>query len=137
MKKEKLTQQEELELAIEKGKKDFGKVYKTIIADENIIWRKLRRSEYKEVMNIFVMKEVHKLDDNGELLVDEEGNYIMGEVIDDDATYDARQEAIANFVILYPTNNNIVEDMAAVAEIIATECMIKSGFGEAPVTTEC
>ena len=123
-----LTPEEQLEVAIEKGKKKFGKVYKTIIADEPIVWRKLKRGEYKEIMNMVVYKDEEKLD--------EEGNQIVEQVFDEDATYDLRQEEIAKAVILYP-DKNIVEDMAAVADIISTECMIKSGFGEAPKTEEC
>lgn len=122
-----LTQEEEIQVAIEKGKKKFGKVYKTLLADETIIWRKLKRSEYKEIMNMFIYKE--------EEVVKEDGAVEFQQVVDEDATFDARQEAISNKVILYP--DNIVEEMAAVADIISTECMIKSGFGEAPTTEEC
>jgi hypothetical protein len=71
-------------------------------------------------------------------VVDEEGNTTVEQRIDEDATFDIRQEEIAKRVILYPAANKIVEDMAAVAEIISTECMIKSGFGDrTPQTTEC
>ena len=123
-----LTQEEQVQQAIEKGKKKFGKVYKTIISDETIIWRKLKRWEYKDIMNLVVYKDEEKLD--------EEGNQIVEQVFDDEATYDLRQEEIAKAVILFP-GKEIVEDMAAVADIISTECMIKSGFGEAPKTEEC
>ena len=130
MKKEKLvlTPEEEMQALIEKSKKKYGKVYKTFLADETIIWRKLKRSEYKEIMDIIVVKKTEKLD--------EEGNPVMQEVDDLDATYDLRQELIAKAVILYP-GPSIVDDMAACADIITTECMIKSGFGEAPITEEC
>ena len=130
MKQEKisLTQEEEIELAIEKGKKKYKNVYKTIISDEVIIWRKLKRGEYKDIMNLAVMKQQEK--------IDEEGNSILEEVLDEDATYDLRQEEIAKAVILYP-NKDIVDDMAAVADVISTECMIKSGFGETPKTEKC
>jgi thioredoxin reductase len=37
---------------------------------------------------------------------------------------------------LYP-EKNIVEDMAAVADIISAECMMKSGFGEPHKTEKC
>jgi hypothetical protein len=49
MKKEKiaLTPEEELQAVIDKAKKKHGKVYRTYLADETIIWRKLKRSEYK------------------------------------------------------------------------------------------
>ncbi len=123
-----LTQEEQIQLSIEKGKKKFGKVYKTVISDETIIWRKLKRGEYKEIMNMVIYKDEEKLD--------EEGNQIVEQVFDEEATYDLRQEEIAKAVILYP-NVSIVDDMAAVADIISTECMIKSGFGESPKTEEC
>lgn len=123
-----LTPEEELQAAIEKGKKKFKTVYKTIISDEAIIWRKLKRGEYKEIMNLVVYKKVDG--------VDESGNPIVEEVIDEDATYDLRQEEIAKAVILYP-EKDIVEDMAAVADIISTECMLKSGFGEPHKTEKC
>lgn len=125
-----LTPEEQMQKAIDAGKKKHGKVYKTILADEAIIWRKLKRSEYKEVMNMFVYEEVQ--------IVDEEGNEKIDQRIDEDATFDLRQEEIAKKVILYPAADKIVEDMAAVADIISTECMIKSGFGDkTPQTTEC
>ena len=123
-----LTQEEQIQQAIDKGKKKYGKVYKTIISDETIIWRKLKRGEYKDIMNLVVYKNEEKLD--------EEGNQIIEQVFDDEATYDLRQEEIAKAVILFP-GKDIVEDMAAVADIISTECMIKSGFGETPKTEEC
>ena len=125
-----LTPEEQMQKAIDAGKKKHGKVYKTILADEAIVWRKLKRSEYKEVMNMFVYEDVK--------VVDEEGNESVSQRIDEDATFDMRQEEIAKRVILYPVASKIVEDMAAVADIISTECMIKSGFGEkSPQTTEC
>ena len=129
MKQEKiqLTPEEELQTIIDKAKKKYGKVYKTILADEVIIWRTLKRSEYKNIMNMVEYKE--------EVTVDENGNSITNFVQDDDATYDLRQEEIAKTVIIYPAG--IVEQMAAVADIISTECMLKSGFGETPVTEKC
>ena len=123
-----LTQEEQIQVAIDKGKKKFGKVYKTVIADETIIWRKLKRGEYKEIRNLIVYKDEEKKD--------EEGNQIIEQVFDEEATYDLRQEEIAKAVILFP-NVSIVDDVAAVADIISTECMIKSGFGETPKTEEC
>ena len=125
--KTQLTPEEELQSIIDKAKKKHGRIYKTIIADEVIIWRLLKRSEFKEVMNLVVYKE--------ETIEDENGNQVLEQVIDDDATYDLRQEEIAKAVIIYPIG--IVEQMAAVADIISTECMLKSGFGEAPVTEQC
>ena len=125
--KTQLTPEEELQTIIDKAKKKHGRIYKTIIADEVIIWRLLKRSEFKEVMNLVAYKE--------EMVEDENGNQVLEQVIDDDATYDLRQEEIAKAVIIYPLG--IVEQMAAVADVISTECMLKSGFGETPVTEQC
>ena len=137
MKQEKiqLTPEEELQVIIDKAKKKHGRVYKTIIADEVIIWRLLKRSEFKDVMNQVVYRDEFKVDENGNIVLDEFGNSIVESVIDDDATYDLRQEEIAKAVIIYPVG--IVEQMAAVADIISTECMLKSGFGETPHTEQC
>jgi hypothetical protein len=130
-----LTPEEELQVLIDKAKKKHGRIYKTIIADEVIIWRLLKRSEFKDVMNKVVYRQEFAEDENGNLIYDENGNNVMIDVQDEDLTYEMRQEEIAKAVILYP--QGIVENMAAVAEIISTECMIKSGFGEAPVTEQC
>lgn len=137
MKKEQvqLTPEEELQVLIDKAKKKHGRVYKTIIADEVIIWRMLKRSEYKEIMNILIQKEEQVLDENGMPVLDEFGNPQIQYIDDEEATYDLRQEAIAKAVILYPIG--IVDQMAAVADVISTECMLKSGFGERPITEQC
>ena len=129
MKQEKvlLTPEEELQVIIDKAKKKHGRIYKTILADEVIVWRLLKRSEFKEIMNMVIY--------NDEVGVDENGNEVVNQVINEDATYDMRQEEIAKAVIIHP--QGIVEQMAAVADIISTECMLKSGFGETPVTEQC
>ena len=94
-----LTQEEEIQAVIEKGKKKYKNVYKTIISDETIIWRKLKRGEYKEIMNM----TVYKMADG----VDEQGNPISEEVIDEDATYDLRQEEMSRFIDdVYEERNN-------------------------------
>ena len=137
MKKEKiaLTQEEELQMVIDKAKKKHGRVYKTILADEVIIWRMLKRSEYKEIMNLVAYREEFAVDENGEFILDEEGNNVINYEEDNDLTYELRQEEIAKMVIIHPAG--IVENMAAVADIISTECMMKSGFGEPPTTEQC
>ena len=137
MKKEEklpLTPEEELQVLIDKAKKKHGRIYKTILADEVIIWRMLKRSEYKEIMNMVAYREEFAVDENGDFLLDEQGNNIIDYKEDDELTYELRQEKIADLVILYP--ENIVENMAIVADVISTECMIKSGFGEEPKTEE-
>lgn len=138
MKKEQqiqLTPEEELQSIIDKAKKKHGRVYKTIIADEVIIWRLLKRSEFKEVMSKVVYRQEFAEDEEGNLIYDENGNNVMVDIEDEDLTYDMRQEEIAKAVIIHPVG--IVENMAAVADIISTECMLKSGFGETPVTEQC
>ena len=137
MKQEKiqLTPEEELQSIIDKAKKKHGRVYKTIIADEVIIWRLLKRSEFKQIMSQVVYTQEYAMNENGELMYDENGNNVMADIIDEDATYDMRQEEIAKAVIIHPIG--IVEQMAAVADVISTECMLKSGFGETPVTEQC
>lgn len=138
MKKEQqiqLTPEEELQAVIDKAKKKHGRVYKTIIADEVIIWRLLKRSEFKEVMSKVVYRQEFAEDEEGNLIYDENGNNVMVDIEDEDLTYEMRQEEIAKAVIIHPVG--IVENMAAVADIISTECMLKSGFGETPVTEQC
>ena len=75
------------------------------MAGLQIVWRKLKRSEYKELMT-------------AEFSENEELQFLE------------RQEFIAKKVILYPYNvEELVEEYAGVAEIIATETMLRTGFG--------
>lgn len=93
------------ETAAEKLKEIHGDVFITTVADVEIVWRKLKRSEYKEAMSI-------KFDEN------------------EDINYFERQDFMAKKVILYPENvDALLEDYAGVSDIIATETMIKTGFG--------
>lgn len=95
----------EVELLANQLKEEHGEVFVTNIAGVQIIWRKLKRSEYKEIMST-------KFDDN------------------EDIQYFERQDAMAKKVILYPENvDRLLEDYAGVSDIIATETMIKTGFG--------
>jgi hypothetical protein len=91
------------------------------------VWRLLKRSEFKDIMNMVIYKE--------EVVIGENGEEVLSQVIDEEATYDMRQEEIAKAVIIHP--QGIVEQMAAVADIISTECMLKSGFGDTPITEKC
>lgn len=95
----------EVEILADQLKEKYGEVFVTSIAGIEIIWRKLKRSEYKEIMST-------KYDDN------------------EDIQYFERQDAMARKVILYPENvDMLLEDYAGVSDIIATETMIKTGFG--------
>lgn len=100
----------EAEMKAEEFRKEYKEVYITEVADLQIVWRKLKRSEYKEAM---------MLQGENEALL-----------------YYDRQEFMAKKVILYPTNvDELIEDYAGVADIIATETMVKTGFGLANTIT--
>ena len=95
----------EVEILADQLKEKHGEVFVTSVAGIEIIWRKLKRREYKEIMST-------KYDDN------------------EDIQYFERQDAMARKVILYPENvDMLLEDYAGVSDIIATETMIKTGFG--------
>ena len=100
-------QEKTIEQIAEDIKKEDGltEVFITDIADQKVIWRKLKRSEYKEVMT-------REYDEN------------------EDLAYFEKQDFVASKVILYPENvEELLEDFAGIADIIATETMVKTGFG--------
>ena len=100
-------QEKTIEQIAEDIKKEHGlkEVFITDIADQKVIWRKLKRSEYKEVMT-------REYDEN------------------EDLAYFEKQDFVASKVILYPKNvEELLEDFAGIADIIATETMVKTGFG--------
>ena len=100
-------QEKTIEQMAEDIKKEHGlkEVFITDIADQKVIWRKLKRSEYKEVMT-------REYDEN------------------EDLAYFEKQDFVASKVILYPENvEELLEDFAGIADIIATETMVKTGFG--------
>ena len=100
-------QEKTIEQIAEDIKKEHGlkEVFITDIADQKVIWRKLKRSEYKEVM-------AREYDEN------------------EDLAYFEKQDFVASKVILYPENvEELLEDFAGIADIIATETMVKTGFG--------
>ena len=82
----KVIQLSEVEILANQLKEEHGEVFVTNIAGIQIIWRKLKRSEYKEIMST-------KFDDN------------------EDIQYFERQDAMAKKVILYPENvERLLED---------------------------
>lgn len=89
---------------IDKFKKQYKKIYETDVAGESIIWRPIKRSEYREIMA-----------------------YEDKELSDKEIVY-VREEMMARKVILYPKTEDIIEEFAGVAEIISDECMYYSGF---------
>lgn len=86
-------------------KKKHKRIYMTEIAGEKVLWRPLKRSEYKAVLNMEFPEGTS----------------------DEDIVYD-RETFIAECVILYPEDAS--ENIALAAEIITTLCMQKSGFEE-------
>ena len=100
-------QEKTIEQSAEDIKKEQGlkEVFITDIADQKVIWRKLKRSEYKEIMT-------REYSEN------------------EDLAYFEKQDFVASKVILYPENvEELLEDFAGIADIIATETMVKTGFG--------
>lgn len=91
-------------------KKQYRRVYVTEIGGEKVLWRPLKRSEYKEVLNMKFPEDMS----------------------DEDRLYD-RETFIAEHVILYP--EGAAEDIALAAEIITGLCMEKSGFVERNTAT--
>lgn len=107
VKKEQVVEPEDLVFArkLAELKKTNKRVYMTEIAGEKVLWRPLKRSEYKVVLNMEFPEGTSE----------------------DDKIYD-RETFIAEHVILYP--EGVTEDIALAAEIITTACMEKSGFNE-------
>lgn len=96
-----------VDLIAEDIKKSLGikEVFVTEVAGITVIWRKLKRSEYKEIMT---------------------ESYSENE----DLAFYERQEAIAKKVILYPENiEELIEEFAGISDIVASETMVKTGFG--------
>ena len=94
-----------LQKKINELKKKHKRIYMTEIAGEKVLWRPLKRSEYKAVLNMEFPEGTS----------------------DEDIIYD-RETFIAQCVILYPEDAS--ENIALAAEIITTLCMQKSGFEE-------
>lgn len=91
-------------------KKEYGKIYQTIVDDEPYVWRKLKRKEYSMLMN----------DDE-----DEKADKVF-----------ERQEEIANLVVIFPEDiETRIQESAGLATTIAAEVLDKSGF-VAEETTE-
>lgn len=101
---EKDTEEIAMQKVIDKFKKQYKRIYETDVAGERIIWRPIKRSEYREIMA-----------------------YEDKELSDREIVY-AREEMMAKKVILYPKTEDIIEEFAGVAEVIADECMYYSGF---------
>ena len=108
-KKDTISQQQ-----IAEWKAEFGKVFKSTVGDDVLIWRRLKRKEYVTVM-----------DDN-----------FGGKDLTEFAQIYARQEAIIKMVTLWPENvQELVEGTAGLATTLSDEIVLRSGF-QAPVIEE-
>lgn len=92
----------EAHIAEWKGK--FGKIYKIVIAGEDYIFRKIKRSEYTSIMAS------------------------ENDAVGTEAVY-GRQNEISRLVVLYPSDiEQKLADNAGIATVISDECLLKSGF---------
>lgn len=84
-------------------KREYKKVFKNSIDGETIIWRRIKRGEYKDILN--------------EVETDED-NKILN-----------KQERIVETSVLYPFNiKEVIEDNAGLATVLSEEILAKSGF---------
>ena len=89
-------------------KKQYGSIFKTIIEDDMYVWRKLKRSEYKDITKM------------------------VTEAFEDDTQAQNwfRQEEITKTVLLYPFDaEEAIEEAAGISVVISQDCLVRSGFG--------
>ena len=97
-----------LEDYIVEWKEDHNNIFKTVIEDEIYIWRKLKRSEYKEITKM--VSEAYKDDTQAQ-------NWF-------------KQEEITKAVLLYPFDaEEAIEESAGISVVISQDCLVRSGFG--------
>ena len=90
---------------VDEWKAEHGKVFKTSIGDDVIIWRKLRRKEYVHIMS-------------KEATADAAGDKVY-----------ARQDLIVEMAALYPENiQDLIQENAGLATCVSDEIILKSGF---------
>lgn len=88
---------------IEKWKQEHKRIFKNDIDGETIIWRRLKRGEYKNILN-----ESEEDQDNRIL---------------------TKQEKMVATAVLYPFNiEEVIEDNAGLATVLSEEILAKSGF---------
>lgn len=92
-----------LEDSISQWKATYKKVFKNEIDGEVIIWRRLKRGEYKEIL---------KAD------IEEEEDKIL-----------TKQELMVKTAILYPFDvDTLIDENAGLATVLSEEILAKSGF---------
>lgn len=88
---------------IEKWKQEHKRIFKNDIDGDIIIWRRLKRGEYKNILN-----ESEEDQDNKIL---------------------TKQEKMVATAVLYPFNiEEVIEDNAGLATVLSEEILAKSGF---------
>lgn len=88
---------------IEKWKQEHKRVFKNDIDGETIIWRRLKRGEYKNIL-----KETEE---------------------DNDSQILTKQEKMVVAAMLYPFNaEELIEENAGLATVLSEEILAKSGF---------
>jgi hypothetical protein len=92
--------EEELKEAIVEWKKQYGKIYKNTIDDnEFVIWRLIKRGEYKSILD------------------------------NDDLELFNKQEDVVRTALLYPYDaEKLIESRAGLATVLAEEILRHSGF---------
>lgn len=90
---------------IDEWKKEFGEIYRTHISNIDVIWHKLRRKEYVELMTQEYPEENQQ------------------------ARVFARQDNIVRSVVLAPADiDKYINGLAGFSTSIADEVMARSGF---------
>ena len=98
---------------IDEWKKEYGKVFQTVIGSDIFIWRRVRRNEYIDAMTDSSLSE------------------------DSDRRIYERQELILKKVCLYPSPdevNRLIEEEGCLATCLGNEIMDRSGFA-IPITS--
>lgn len=91
------------ETQINDWKKQYGKIYKSIVGDEVVIFRKIKRSEYMQTMTDIDSEDPMKVF--------------------------LRQDMITKMTTLYPNNiDQLIEENGALSTVISNEVLGKSGF---------
>lgn len=105
-------------------KEKYGKVFKTIIGDQEFIWRTVRRKEYVELIK-----------SNSDMLKNETPETDILAIQDE--LYYRRQEDIVLASILSPgpeEMKQLIEEQGGLASALSDEIMDKSGFVQ-PLTS--
>lgn len=93
---------------IEHLRKEHKTIFSTSIEDDIYIWRKLKRSEYKDIT-----KQVTQAFSD-----------------DPQAQNWYKQELVTKTVLLYPLDaEEAIEEAAGIPVVICQDCLIRSGFG--------